>query len=133
MGWIITFVILFLLAILPLGASVLYDAEGPRVRVVAGPLKIQVFPLKKKPKKQKSGKAKPKKEAKPKKKKEPAEGQLRIGFLVGKVAAAAAKAHAALGHGDDGHAVGGGDGITDDGVHIHHLTDLCNGIFPHVG
>ena len=74
MGWIITFVILFLLAILPLGASVLYDAEGPRVRVVAGPLKIQVFPLKKKPKKQKSGKAKPKKEAKPKKKKEPAEG-----------------------------------------------------------
>ena len=46
MGWIITFVILFLLAILPLGASVLYDAEGPRVRVVAGPLKIQVFPLK---------------------------------------------------------------------------------------
>ncbi len=51
MGWIITFAILFLLAILPLGASVLYDAAGPRVRIVAGPLKLQVFPLKKKPKK----------------------------------------------------------------------------------
>lgn len=72
MGWIITFVILFLLAILPLGASVLYDAEGPRVRVVAGPLKIQVFPFKKKQKKPR--KNKPKKEAEPKKKKEPAEG-----------------------------------------------------------
>ena len=67
MGWIITLVILFLLAILPLGASVLYDAEGPRVRIVAGPLKIQVFPLKKKPQKDKSGKEKPKKEKKPKK------------------------------------------------------------------
>lgn len=66
MGWIITFAILFLLAILPLGASVLYDADGPRVRIVAGPLKIQVFPLKKKPKKDKPGKeAKLKKETKP--------------------------------------------------------------------
>lgn len=53
MGWIITFAILFLLAILPLGASVLYDEDGPRVRIVAGPLKLQVFPLKKKPKKEK--------------------------------------------------------------------------------
>lgn len=62
MGWIIAFAILFLLAILPLGASVLYDEDGPVVRVVAGPLKIKVFPLKKKPKKDK-----PKKEKKPKK------------------------------------------------------------------
>ena len=50
MGWIIALAILVFLAILPLGASVLYDAEGARVRVVAGPLKIQVFPMKKKPK-----------------------------------------------------------------------------------
>ena len=62
MGWIIAFCILFLLAILPLGASVLYDADGPRVRVVAGPLKIQVFPMKKKPKKDKPKKEKPQKE-----------------------------------------------------------------------
>ena len=61
MGWIIALLILFLLAILPLGASVLYDEDGPRVRIVAGPVKIQVFPMKKKAKKDK-----PKKEAKKK-------------------------------------------------------------------
>ena len=61
MGWIILLAVLVLLAILPLGASVLYDAEGARVRVVAGPLKIQVYPAKKKPKKDK-----PKKEKKQK-------------------------------------------------------------------
>ena len=64
MGWLITLTILFLLAILPLGASVIYDEEGPLVRVIAGPVKIKVFPLKKKPQKDK-----PKKEAKPKKQK----------------------------------------------------------------
>ena len=73
MGWIITFAILFLLAILPLGASVLYDEDGPRVRIVAGPVKIQVFPLKKKPKKDKPKTEKPKKEKKPGKKAAPAE------------------------------------------------------------
>ena len=66
MGWIITFAILFGLAILPLGASVLYDEDGPRVRIVAGPLKIQVFPLKKKPKSDKTKQDKPKKEKKKK-------------------------------------------------------------------
>ena len=64
MGWIIALTILVLLAILPLGASVLYDAEGARVRVVAGPLKIQVFPMKKKPKKEKTKKTKAKKSQK---------------------------------------------------------------------
>ena len=47
MGWIIALAILVLLAILPLGASVLYDAGGACVRVVAGPLKVQVYPGKK--------------------------------------------------------------------------------------
>ena len=60
-GWIIALLILFLLAILPLGASVLYDEDGPRVRIVAGPGKLQVFPMKKKARKDK-----PKKEAKKK-------------------------------------------------------------------
>ena len=73
MGWYITLAILILLAILPLGASVLYDAEGVRVRVVAGPLKLQVFPLKKKPKKDKQKKDKPKKEKKKKPVPEPGE------------------------------------------------------------
>ena len=64
MGWLIFLAILVLLAILPLGASVLYDADGPRVRIVAGPVKIRVFPMKKKPKKDKPKKEKPKKEQK---------------------------------------------------------------------
>ena len=64
MGWLIFLAILVLLAILPLGASVLYDADGPRVRIVAGPVKIQVFPMKKKPKKDKPKKEKPQKEPK---------------------------------------------------------------------
>ena len=64
MGWIIALLILFLLAILPLGASVLYDEDGPRVRIVAGPVKIQVFPMKKKAKKEKTKKEAKKKPAK---------------------------------------------------------------------
>ena len=60
MGWLVALLILFLLAILPLGASVLYDEDGPRVRILAGPVKIQVFPMKK------AQKDKPKKEAKKK-------------------------------------------------------------------
>ena len=67
MGWLIALAVLVLLAILPLGASVLYDEDGPRVRIVAGLLKIQVFPLKKKPKKNKPKAEKPKKDKKPKK------------------------------------------------------------------
>ena len=66
MGWLIALAILFLLAILPLGASVLYDEDGPRVRIVAGPVKFQVFPMKKKAKKDKPKKTKPKKEPKKK-------------------------------------------------------------------
>ena len=72
MGWLIFLAILILLAILPLGASVLYDEDGVRVRIVAGPLKIQVFPLKKKPKKDKK-KDKPKKEKQKKPTPEPGE------------------------------------------------------------
>ena len=67
MGWLIALAVLVLLAILPLGASVLYDEDGPRVRIVAGPLKLQVFPLKKKPKKNKPKAEKTKKDKKPKK------------------------------------------------------------------
>ena len=63
MGWIITLSILVLLAILPLGASVKYDTDGPLVRLIAGPVKITLFP---RPKKTKKGKkpAKAKKEEK---------------------------------------------------------------------
>lgn len=61
MGWLITFGILFLLAILPLGASIKYDADGAVVKVIAGPVKITLFPRPKKEKKEK--KPKQKKEA----------------------------------------------------------------------
>ena len=51
--------ILILLLIIPLGVSVKYNAEGPLVRLIAGPLKITVFPRPKKGKKQKIEDKKP--------------------------------------------------------------------------
>ena len=50
--WLIALGILVLLAILPLGVSARYNADGPLVSVIAGPLRIQVFPGKQKPKKE---------------------------------------------------------------------------------
>lgn len=61
--------VLVLLALIPLGAHVRYDSEGPWVALVVGPIKIRLFP--KKPKKPK--KAKKKKEKKEKKPKAPKE------------------------------------------------------------
>lgn len=70
MGWWITLGILFLLAILPLGVSVRYDADGVRVRVVCGFIRLTVVPLpkwlKKKPKPQNQAQEKPKEEKKKK-------------------------------------------------------------------
>ena len=57
MGWWITLGIVTFLAILPLGVWVSYDAEGPLVKLVLGPVKLTVFP-------------RPRKENKPKKKEE---------------------------------------------------------------
>lgn len=62
MGWLITWGIVFLLAVLPLGVSVKYGAAGLLVRVLLGPVKLTVFPMAKKEKKEK-------------KKKEPATGE----------------------------------------------------------
>ena len=64
MGWLIAFGILFLLGILPVGVSVIYDEDGALVRLIAGPLKIQLFPMRKKSKGEKKEK-KPKKKANP--------------------------------------------------------------------
>lgn len=58
MGWLIALGIVLLLAVIPVGVRIRYNAEGALVKVIAGPLKIKVFPL-------------PKKEKKEKKKKEP--------------------------------------------------------------
>jgi len=53
MGWWITLGVLVLLAVLPLGVSVKYNADGPLVRVILGPIKFTVFPLPKKEEKEK--------------------------------------------------------------------------------
>ena len=65
MGWLVTLGILVLLGLIPLGVSVIYDADGVLARIIAGPLKIKVYPLPHKEKKPK--KEKPKKEKKPEK------------------------------------------------------------------
>ena len=86
MGWVIALAIIVLLAILPLGVSVKYDSGGPLIRLIAGPIRLTVFPRKRKlgekkkaPKKKKE--PKPAKPAQPKPK--PAKtsgGKLRIFF-----------------------------------------------------
>ena len=58
MGWWITLGVLLLLAVLPLGVSVRYNADGLAAKVIAGPIKITLFPRPKKEKK----KNKPEKE-----------------------------------------------------------------------
>ena len=64
MGWLITLGILVLLAVLPLGIHIRYDEDGALGKLIAGPIRILLFPRPKKEKKEK-----PKKEPKPKKKK----------------------------------------------------------------
>lgn len=64
MGWLIALGILVLLAILPLGVSVRYNSEGALVRIIAGPVRFTVFPMKKKEKKEKPKKKAPSKEKK---------------------------------------------------------------------
>lgn len=63
MGWWIALGIIVLLMILPIGVSILYDADGLVIRAAVWLLRIKVFPLKKKDKKPK--KEKKKKEKKP--------------------------------------------------------------------
>ena len=46
MGWLITLGILLLLGLIPLGVSAVFDEDGALVRVIAGSVKIQVFPSK---------------------------------------------------------------------------------------
>ena len=66
MGLWITLGILTVLAILPLGVRVHYDADGPLVKIVLGPIKFTVFP---RPKKEPKATKKPE-EKKPEKKAE---------------------------------------------------------------
>ena len=58
MGMFITFGILFLLAVLPLGVRIRYDHGGFALRVILGPIKLTVFPRPKKEKKKEPPKEK---------------------------------------------------------------------------
>ena len=58
MGWLITGGVLFLLAVLPLGVKIWYDAEGFLLKVVLGPVRLTLFPRPKKPSKEKKKPAK---------------------------------------------------------------------------
>lgn len=53
MGWWIALGVLTLIAILPIGVSAHYDGDGPRVFLLTGPVRIQVYPQKKHRKKEK--------------------------------------------------------------------------------
>lgn len=68
MGWIIALAIILLLAVLPLGVSAKYDAGGVLVRLIVGPVKVTLYPFKKKEKKEKPKEDKPKPQAKAAKK-----------------------------------------------------------------
>ena len=54
MGVLFSAVVLLALAVIPLGVRIRYNDAGFLLRVNAGPVKITVFPRKKKPKKQKT-------------------------------------------------------------------------------
>lgn len=74
MGWWITLGILTILAIVPVGVRVCYDAEGPLVKLVLGPVKLTLFPRPKKD--QKPEKEKKEKQSKQKAKKTAEEANL---------------------------------------------------------
>ena len=57
MAWMIAFSVLILLAVLPLGVCAVYDSEGAEVKVIAGPLRIRVYPAARKEKKKAGKKA----------------------------------------------------------------------------
>lgn len=71
MGWLVTFAIIFLLAIFPLGVSVRYDSDGLIARIIAGPIRIVVFPRPRKKKKTEVPEEKTKKNAAPKSQTQP--------------------------------------------------------------
>ncbi len=50
MGWLIALSVLILLGCMPLGISIVYDAGGPAGKLLAGPIRIVLFPRKKKEK-----------------------------------------------------------------------------------
>ncbi len=63
MGWLIALAVILLIGILPLGVSARYEDAGPLISLILGPVKMQVFPAKKKTAPKKTKENKPKKQA----------------------------------------------------------------------
>ena len=78
-GWLIALAIIVLLAVLPLGVSVIYDTGGPLVRWMLGPFKGILYPKAKKEKPEKQEKEKTKKTSKSKTKQESAKKEKKGG------------------------------------------------------
>ena len=81
MGWLIAAGVLFLLAILPVGISALYNEDGPLVNLLIGPVKILLFPKKKKDKPGKKEKKKPAKDSKGSAEKKKGKGKKKGGSI----------------------------------------------------
>ena len=77
MGWLIVLLVLVILSILPVGVGVIYDAGGPLVRLLLGPVVVRIYPSKKKKEKPKTEKKKAKKKTETKTK--PAEEKKKAG------------------------------------------------------
>ena len=78
-GWLIALAIIVLLAVLPLGVSVIYDTGGPLVRWMLGPFRGNLYPKEKKEKPEKQKKDKSKKTSKTKAKNESTEKEKKGG------------------------------------------------------
>ena len=63
-GWLIALAVIVLLGCVPLGISARYNEGGPLVRIIAGPIRILLYPQKKN--KAKTAKNEPKKKSKQK-------------------------------------------------------------------
>lgn len=61
MGWLIALGVVIVLALLPLGVSGRYNADGPLVKILLGPIRFTVFPRPKREKKEKKKESAPEK------------------------------------------------------------------------
>ena len=60
MGWLIALGVLILLGCLPLGVSAIYNADGAIAKLIAGPIRIMLYPWEKKEKEKHAKDEKPK-------------------------------------------------------------------------
>lgn len=75
MGWWIALGVVLLLAILPLGVSAKYDGGGALLRVILGPVRLTLYPRRKKEKKETAKKEEGESQEQPEKKPEAAASQ----------------------------------------------------------